>query len=99
QLRELQIEQQQVRQRLCRIQQVLERLDAVVEHGDVVGDFLLLERTQGEELIVGVVLDEHDQVSGHRVSLGTHARRMCEHRVTQGDWVTGPVYRGLYTDG
>ncbi len=95
---QLEVEQQQVRQRLLGIEQELERLDAVAEHDDFVGDVLLLECTQGQGLIVGVVLDEHDHLSRHRVSIGGRTVN-CEHRVTQRGWQYGPVHFGRRTGG
>ena len=46
-------------------EQVIESLDPIVGHHDLVTDAGLLERPQGEQLVVGVVLDEEDDLVTH----------------------------------
>ena len=38
--------------------QVVQRLDSIVRHDNLVQDVVLLQRTQGQCLVVGVVLDQ-----------------------------------------
>src|SRR5215211_1806763 len=49
-------------------EQVIERLDPIAGDHDLVLDAGLLERPQGEQLVVGVVLDQEDDLAAHLAS-------------------------------
>src|SRR5215218_9405528 len=46
-------------------EQIIEGLDPIVGHHDLVPEAGLLERPQGEQLIVGVVLDQENNLGAH----------------------------------
>src|SRR5215203_4814795 len=48
-------------------EQVIEGLDPIVGHNDLVVDAGFPERPQGEQLVVGIVLDQEDDLGAHLV--------------------------------
>ena len=62
----------------------LEGLGPVARDADLVEDVALLERPDGEGLVVGIVLDEQDVSGSHRVSLASRVNEIVA------PWSTAP---------